>query len=99
MYCVCAAGLFGEDLLQRGYRSDRLVLAHVARHPGTTTREVAQALGIPECRVTANLDRLAGDGLLTVASGQRSRSPALVSSPTRRRCYQAEVERMMRRAT
>ncbi|MEU8954847.1 helix-turn-helix domain-containing protein [Streptomyces sp. NPDC048518] len=65
---VCAAGLFGEDLLQRGYRSDRVVLAHVARHPGATAREVAQVLGIPESRVKANLDRLTGDGLLAVTS-------------------------------
>ncbi|MBC9723963.1 helix-turn-helix domain-containing protein [Streptomyces sp. TRM68367] len=66
--CVCAAGLFGEDLLQRGYRGDRIVLAYVARHPGATTRQVAQTLGIPERRATANLDRLTVDGLLVVVS-------------------------------
>ncbi|UKY48155.1 hypothetical protein [Streptomyces inhibens] len=32
--CVCAAGLFGEDLVQRGYRRDRAILAHIARRPG-----------------------------------------------------------------
>ena len=48
-FCVCAAGLFGEDLLQRGYRADRAVLAYVAAHPGATTRRVAQAItvGLP----------------------------------------------------
>ncbi|MEV6537266.1 helix-turn-helix domain-containing protein [Streptomyces sp. NPDC051639] len=75
--CVCTAGLFGEDLLQRGYRGDRVVLAYVARHPGATTRQVAQAIRIPERRATRNLDRLADDGLLTVGSdgaGRASRS-------------------------
>ncbi|MDG9694841.1 hypothetical protein QC281_32600 [Streptomyces sp. DH17] len=51
----------------------------MARHLGTTTRQVAQTLGVPERRVTANLDRLMGDGLLTVAPDSApgaSRSPA-----------------------
>lgn len=43
---VCTADLFGEDLLQRRYRADRVVLAHVARHPGATTRQVAQAVDV-----------------------------------------------------
>lgn len=30
--CVCAAVLVGEDLLQRSYRRDRAVLAHIATH-------------------------------------------------------------------
>ncbi|MFC5634618.1 MarR family transcriptional regulator [Streptomyces bullii] len=72
---VRAAGLFGEDLLQRAYRSDRAVLAHVARHPGVTTRQVAQALGIPERRAMANLGRLAHEGLLTVTSDGVSGDP------------------------
>ncbi|WP_420706767.1 MarR family transcriptional regulator [Streptomyces sp. Amel2xE9] len=62
--CACAASLFREDLLKRGYRGDRVVLAYVARHPGATGRQVAQALAIPERRVMANLDRLTADGLL-----------------------------------
>ncbi|GAA3211386.1 hypothetical protein GCM10020256_10130 [Streptomyces thermocoprophilus] len=39
----------------------------MARHPGATTRQVAQTLGVSERRVTANLDRLTGDGPLMVA--------------------------------
>ncbi|MFE0376198.1 hypothetical protein ACFW1M_11535 [Streptomyces inhibens] len=31
-HCASAAGLFGEDLAQRGYRRDRAVLAHIAVH-------------------------------------------------------------------
>lgn len=65
---VCAASLFSEDLLQRGYCGDRVVPVHLARHPGAITRQVAQVLGIPERRVAANLDRLTDDGLLAVAS-------------------------------
>jgi hypothetical protein len=66
--CACPAGLFGEDLLQRGYRGDRAVLAYVAGHLGATTRQVSQAIRIPERRATRNFDRLTGDGLLMVAS-------------------------------
>ncbi|WP_369228301.1 MarR family transcriptional regulator [Streptomyces sp. R39] len=54
--------------MQRGYRGDRAVLAYVAGHPGATTRQVAQAIRIPERRATRNLDRLTDDGLLMVAS-------------------------------
>ncbi|MDX3308225.1 helix-turn-helix domain-containing protein [Streptomyces sp. ME08-AFT2] len=67
-FCVCAAGLFGEDLLQRGYRADRAVLAYVAAHPGATTRQVAQAIGTPERLAARNFDRLTDDGLLTVTT-------------------------------
>ncbi|MEU0099979.1 helix-turn-helix transcriptional regulator [Streptomyces sp. NPDC006267] len=66
--CACAAGLFGEDLLQRGYRADRVVLAYVATHPDATTRRVARAIKMPQRRATHHLDRLTDDGLLTVAS-------------------------------
>lgn len=66
--CVCAAGLFGEDLLQRGYRRDRVVLAHVAAHPGAATRRVARAVGAPERVVARNLDRLTDDGLLVLVT-------------------------------
>ncbi|GGT81103.1 hypothetical protein GCM10010207_88640 [Streptomyces atratus] len=64
--CVCAAGLFGEDLLQRGYRRDRAVLAHVAVHPGAATWHVARAIGVPERVVVRNLERLTDDGLLVL---------------------------------
>ncbi|MGW0998373.1 winged helix-turn-helix transcriptional regulator [Streptomyces sp. NPDC002523] len=75
--CVCAAGLFGEDLLQRGYRRDREVIAHVAKHPGSSTSHVARAVGVSERAVAQNLDRLTADGLLVlVADGE---TPALRS--------------------
>ena len=60
--------LFGEDLLQRGYRADRAVLVYVAAHPGVTTRQVAQAIGTPERLAARNLDRLTDDGLLSVTT-------------------------------
>ncbi|WP_308376843.1 helix-turn-helix domain-containing protein [Streptomyces sp. ISL-99] len=47
----------------------------MARHPGATPRQVAQALGIPERRVTANFDRLTDDGLLAVASDSAPGAP------------------------
>jgi hypothetical protein len=75
--CVCAAGLFGEDLLQRGYRGDRAVLAYVAAHPCATTRQVAQAIRIPERLAARSLNRLTDDGLLAVASDDET--PALRS--------------------
>ncbi len=66
--CVYAAGLFGEDLLQRGYRRDSAVLAYIAVHPGAATRHVARAIGAPERVVVRNLGRLTGDGLLVLAA-------------------------------
>jgi hypothetical protein len=66
--CVCAAGLFGEDLLQRGYRRDRAVLAHVAAHPGAETRSVARAVGANEHVVARSLSRLTDDGLLVLVT-------------------------------
>ncbi|MFH8290409.1 winged helix-turn-helix domain-containing protein [Streptomyces sp. NPDC018059] len=75
--CVCAAGLFGEDLLQRGYRRDRAVLAHVAAHPGAATRHVARAVGMPERVVVRNFDRLTDDGLLVLVTD--GETPALRS--------------------
>lgn len=75
--CVCAAGLFGEDLLQRSYRRDRAVLAHVAAHPGSATRYVARAIRAPECVVARNLDRLTDEGLLVIATD--GATPALRS--------------------
>ncbi|KUO22092.1 winged helix-turn-helix domain-containing protein [Streptomyces dysideae] len=75
--CVCAAGLFGEDLVQRGYRRDRAVLAHIATHPGAATRHVARADGASERVVARNLDRLTDDGLLALVMG--GETPALRS--------------------
>ncbi|MFJ4918516.1 MarR family transcriptional regulator [Streptomyces sp. NPDC088725] len=75
--CVCAVGLFGEDLLQRGYHRDRAALAHVAEHPGATTRHVARSIGVPEGVVVRNLDRLTDDGLLVLVTN--GASPALRS--------------------
>jgi hypothetical protein len=64
--CVRAAGLFGEDLAQRGHRNDLVVLAYVAAHPGAEARAIAQAVGAPERVVTRNLSRLTEDGLVTL---------------------------------
>lgn len=75
--CLCAAGLFGEDLLQRGYRRDRAVLAHVAAHTGVATRHVARAVGAPKRVVARNLDRLTDEGLLVLVTG--GATPALRS--------------------
>ncbi|MFJ8673589.1 MarR family transcriptional regulator [Streptomyces sp. NPDC093589] len=61
--CACAAGLFGENLVQRGYRRDRAVLAHIAMPPGATTRHVARAVVASERVVARKLDRLTDDGL------------------------------------
>ncbi|MER0483258.1 winged helix-turn-helix transcriptional regulator [Streptomyces sp. Edi2] len=75
--CVSAAGLFGEDLAQRGYRRDRAVLAHIAVHPGAATRHVARAVGASDRRVARNLDRLTDDGLLVLVTD--GATPALRS--------------------
>lgn len=75
--CVCAAGLFGEDLLQRGHRQDLVVLAYVAAHPGAEARGIARAVGAPECVVARNLSRLAGSGLLALVDDEAH--PALRS--------------------
>lgn len=62
--CVCAAGLFGEDLVQRGHRQDLMVLAHVAAHPGAETRGIARAVGAPERVVARSLSRLTEVGFV-----------------------------------
>ncbi|WP_413252928.1 MarR family transcriptional regulator [Streptomyces brevispora] len=67
--------------MARGYSGDRVVLAYVARRPGATAKQVAQALGIPDGRVAVNLDRLTDDGLLVVASPGASGSPCLYLLP------------------
>ncbi|WP_181807163.1 MarR family transcriptional regulator [Streptomyces shenzhenensis] len=61
--CVCAAGMFGEDLLQRGYHRDREVLAYIAVYPGVAIRHIACVIGAFEQVVARNLDRLTSDGL------------------------------------
>lgn len=66
--CVCAAGLFAEDLLQRDYRRDGAVLAYVATHPGAATRHVARVIGARERVVARNLERLTADGLLVLVT-------------------------------
>ena len=45
--CVCAAGLFGEDLVQRGHRQDLVVPAHIAAHPVDEARGIARAVSAP----------------------------------------------------
>lgn len=42
--CFCVAGLFGEDLVQRGYRSVSAALAYLAARLGAATRQVAHAI-------------------------------------------------------
>ncbi|MFE4333231.1 MarR family transcriptional regulator [Streptomyces sp. NPDC056638] len=74
---VCAAGLFGEDLLQRGYRRDRAALAHIAAHSGASTWQVSGAIEASERVVVRNLDRLTDDGLLVIVAD--SATPALRS--------------------
>ncbi|SBT91022.1 hypothetical protein GA0115233_102542 [Streptomyces sp. DI166] len=94
---VCAAGLFGEDLLQRGYRDDRVVLAHVARHPGATTRQAcprgSRAPRHGESRPARG--RRSANGRL----GRRARSRAFVRTSLCRRGSQVGVGRVTRRAT
>ncbi|MEU9958588.1 hypothetical protein [Streptomyces sp. NPDC050982] len=46
--CICVAGLLAGDLLQHAFRRDRVVLAHVAVHPGAAARHIARALGARE---------------------------------------------------
>lgn len=69
--CVFAAGLFGQDLLQRSHRRDR------AAHPGSATWHVAPAIRAPEHVVARNLDRLTDEGLLVIVTD--GATPALRS--------------------
>lgn len=62
--CLCAAVLFGEELVQSGHRQDLVVLAYVASHPGAEARGVARAVGATERVVARNLSRLSEDGLV-----------------------------------
>lgn len=60
--------MFDEDLLQRSYRRDSAVLAHVAAPPGAVARHVAPAIGRPGSVAARNLDRLATEGQLRVVT-------------------------------
>jgi hypothetical protein len=42
--CFCVAGLFGEDLLQRGYRSVSAALAYLGACLGAATWQMAHAI-------------------------------------------------------
>lgn len=64
--CVCAAGLFGEDLVQRGYRLDRAILVHIGKNPGTPMRPLVEATGRPERVVAERLRKLCEGGFLEV---------------------------------
>lgn len=44
-FFVCAAGMFGEGLLQRGYHCDREVHAYIVVHPGPITPHISRAVG------------------------------------------------------
>ncbi|MFF7415049.1 winged helix-turn-helix transcriptional regulator [Streptomyces lydicus] len=63
--------------MQRGYRRDRAVVAHVAVHPGAAPRQVARAVGAPERVVARSLSRLTEDGLVTLVTD--GATPALRS--------------------
>ncbi|KOU98403.1 hypothetical protein ADK91_30330 [Streptomyces sp. XY511] len=65
--CVCAAGLFVEDQLQRGLRRDQRVLAYVGAHPTATVCGVSQAVGISDRQAEASLARLAEQALVSCA--------------------------------
>lgn len=75
--CVYAVGLFGEDLLQHGYRHDEAVPAYVAAYPGAATRHVAHAIGAPERIAVRDFDCLTRDGLLVLVTD--GATPALRS--------------------
>ncbi|MGY5079370.1 winged helix-turn-helix transcriptional regulator [Streptomyces nigrescens] len=62
--CVCASGLFGEDIAQRGYRLDRRILVYVARNPGSVNHAIAVQVGRAERVVAARLKRLCEADLL-----------------------------------
>ena len=61
--------MFGDDLLQHGYRWDRTVLVHTATHPGVATWHVARAVGAPERIVAPLLDRLTDDWFVLMTGG------------------------------
>ncbi|THA41208.1 MarR family transcriptional regulator [Streptomyces sp. A1547] len=63
--CVCAAGLFVEDQLQRGLRRDQRVLAYVGSHPKATMSDISLALGLPGRKAEASLARLTEQALVS----------------------------------
>ncbi|MET9374081.1 MarR family transcriptional regulator [Streptomyces sp. NPDC002992] len=70
--CVCAAGLFTEDLLQQDLRRDPRVLAYVAAHPNVSLARAAGDLDLPLQKVEVSLARLVAAGLL-VHTGEEER--------------------------
>jgi hypothetical protein len=62
--CVCAAGLFAEDRLQRDLREDRRALVYVAAHPKTNSVSIARDLRWSQPRTESCLQRLRVDGLV-----------------------------------
>lgn len=59
---VCVVGLFGDDRVQRGYRQDLVVLAHVASYLGAEALGIPRAVGTPERVVNRNLGQPAEGG-------------------------------------
>ncbi|MFD6621470.1 MarR family transcriptional regulator [Streptomyces diastaticus] len=68
--CICAAGLFGETLVQREHRQDLVVLAHVEAHPGAEPRGIARSVGAPEHMVARNLSRLTESGFVVLVDDE-----------------------------
>lgn len=89
-FFVCAAGWFGEGLLQRGYHPDREVLAYIAVHPGAVTPHFARAVAAPSVSWPAT-------STASPASGYRSLSPmACPRSPLVLPGRLTEAEKRMR---
>ncbi|MFE6459472.1 MarR family transcriptional regulator [Streptomyces cinereoruber] len=84
--CVCAAGLFAEDLLQHGLRRDQRVLAYVAAHPKSSLVQTARDLRLPARVTQASFDRLVAEDLLAeVEEGVAVRAYSLSGKPSPRR--------------
>lgn len=70
---VRTAGLFGEDLLQCGYRRDRAVLAHAAVHPELQLGVWPRAIGVSERFVVRKLGGVTGSaGQASLAERERN---------------------------
>jgi hypothetical protein len=80
--CFCVAGLFGEDLLQRGYRSLSAALAYLAALLGAATRQMAHAI-----RTSASLRGISTASPMTVCwcSPRTARTWLRVGKPWLRR--------------
>ena len=75
---VCADGLFGEELLQRGYRPcASSVLAYLEAHPGAGTRHASRAVDAPERVAARILGRLTDDGLPDLTTDGTPGSPVM----------------------